>query len=81
MNQLNTKQNCATIDLAVALDHTIEAANALHLNDTELITLLLEHLHPNALNNMDNLNELHDKNVVQLKSGAPRKMFDPLAGP
>ena len=81
MNQLNTKQNCATIDLAVALDHTIEAANALHLNDTELITLLLEHLHPNAFNDTDDLDELNNQNVVQFKSSAPRKMFDPLAGP
>ena len=72
MNQFNTKQNCSTIDLAVALDHTVEAANSLHLNETELITLLLEHLHPSDRN---------DQNVVHIQSGPQRKMFDPLAGP
>ncbi len=72
MNQLNNKHNCDTIDLAVAIDHTVEAAKALHLNDTELITILLEHLHPAGCDQYK---------VVQLKSGPQRKMFDPLAGP
>jgi hypothetical protein len=70
VNPANLKQDLSETDLTAALDKSVEAAVALHISETELVNLLIQHCHHEAAGD---IGALHDE--------PHRKLFDPLAGP
>jgi len=70
MNQSKLKQELSETDLSAALDKSVEAAVALHISETDLVHLLMQHCHPEC-----------SGDVVGLHAEPHKKMFDPLAGP
>jgi len=68
MNKLQTNEDVES-ELSAALDHTVEAAVALKMSETELTSRLVEEVHSRLASRIPLLPDLR------------RKIYDPSAGP
>jgi len=70
VNKSKLKRKSKEIDLAAALDQSVEAADYLRISENDLVAQLLERAHSKAISN-----------VVPLRVDLQRKMYNPEAGP
>ena len=70
MNQLKSKRELLETDFTAALDRTVEAAFALRLSESDLVTLIHRRFLPQT-----------SSNVYALSAKTPKNMYDSLAGP